>query len=103
MGIWAASRLACGSEGLGAGRPWRVDRVGKGRAQGHRGDLPSFPGRERSAVDEMAREGMRVLGVAMASVPVDTARPDTARGFPFEYLGLVGIADPLRPAVPEAV
>ena len=58
---------------------------------------------ERSAADEMAREGMRVLGVAKASAPVNTARPDTPRGFPFEYLGLVGIADPLRPAVPEAV
>jgi len=59
--------------------------------------------RERSAADEMAREGMRVLGMAKASVPVDSARPDTPRGFQFEYLGLIGIADLLRPAVPEAV
>ncbi len=57
----------------------------------------------RAAVDEMAREGMRVLAVARASVPADFARPETPRGFPFEFLGLVGIADPLRPTVPAAV
>ena len=59
--------------------------------------------RQRRAVDEMAGEGMRVLGVAMASVPVDAPRPDTPRDLPFEWLGLVGIADPVRPAVAEAV
>jgi Ca2+-transporting ATPase len=60
-------------------------------------------GRLRDAVDKMAREGMRILGVARASVPAGIARPDTPRSFPFEFLGLVGIADPLRPTVPAAV
>jgi P-type Ca2+ transporter type 2C len=59
--------------------------------------------RLRVTVDEMAREGMRVLGVARASVPANIARPETPRGFPFAFLGLVGIADPLRPTVPAAV
>jgi Ca2+-transporting ATPase len=59
--------------------------------------------RLRGVVDEMAREGMRVLGVARASVPAGFARPDSPRGFPFKFLGLVGIADPLRPTVPAAV
>src|SRR5262249_36838289 len=30
-------------------------------------------------------------------------RPETPRDFPFGFLGLVGLADPLRPTVPEAV
>ena len=55
------------------------------------------------AVDEMAQEGMRVLAVARASVPAGITRPETPRDFPFGFLGLVGLADPLRPTVPEAV
>ena len=57
----------------------------------------------RPAVDEMAQEGMRVLAVARASVPAAIARPETPRDFSFEFLGLVGLADPLRPTVPAAV
>jgi P-type Ca2+ transporter type 2C len=57
----------------------------------------------RGAVDEMAHEGMRVLGVARASAPANVARPETPRGFPLAFLGLVGIADPLRSTVPAAV
>ena len=57
----------------------------------------------RGAVDEMAQEGMRVLAVARASIPAGFARPETPHGFPFAFLGLVGIADPLRPTVPAAV
>src|SRR5439155_6719289 len=48
--------------------------------------------RLRRAMDEMAQEGMRLLGVARASVPADFARPQTPRDFPFEFLDLVGIA-----------
>ena len=54
-------------------------------------------------VDDMARAGMRILGVAGASLPADSARPGTPRDMPFEFLGLVGLADPLRPSVPAAV
>jgi Ca2+-transporting ATPase len=57
----------------------------------------------RRAVDEMAQEGMRVLAVARASVPALIARPETPRDFPFELLGVVGLADPLRATVPAAV
>ena len=70
-------------------------------------ELCNIPEREhirlRDAVDEMAREGMRVLGIARALVPACSARPDNPRSLPFEFLGLVGIADPLRPTVPAAV
>ena len=55
------------------------------------------------AVDEMAREGMRVLGVARAMLPAGAVRPETPLGLPFRFLGLVGLADPLRPTVPAAV
>ena len=54
-------------------------------------------------VDELARGGMRVLGVARAELPTDLAQPETPRGLPFRFLGLVGLADPLRPTVPAAV
>jgi Ca2+-transporting ATPase len=55
------------------------------------------------AVDEMGRRGIRVLAVAKARLPANYLRPGTPRGFPFEFLGLVGLADPLRPSVPAAV
>jgi Ca2+-transporting ATPase len=55
------------------------------------------------AVDEMGRRGIRVLAVAKARLPANYFRPETPRGFPFEFLGLVGLADPLRSSVPAAV
>jgi Ca2+-transporting ATPase len=70
-------------------------------------DLCRLPERDRAgfrrAVDDMARQGMRLLAVAHASVPADCARPETPRDIPFDLLGLVGIADPLRPTVPASV
>ena len=54
------------------------------------------------AVEEMAGEGMRVLGVAQARLP-DGPLPDTQAGFDLEFLGLVGFADPLRENVPAAI
>lgn len=53
---------------------------------------------------EMARAGLRVLGVAVASIGPEQALPETPRGLgPFAFLGLVGLADPLRPGVAAAV
>ena len=54
------------------------------------------------SVDAMAAEGLRVLGVARASVAAQTW-PASQHDFAFEYLGLVGLADPLRRSVPAAV
>ena len=56
----------------------------------------------RQTVDEMARSGLRVLGVARATWHGD-AWPQSQREFAFELLGLVGLADPLREGVPAAV
>jgi len=53
-------------------------------------------------VDAMAGDGLRVLGVARAAHPDDNW-PETQLGFRFNFLGLVGLADPLRDAVPAAV
>ena len=53
-------------------------------------------------LDDMARAGLRVLGVARASHRGDHW-PDSQREFSFEFLGLVGLADPLRESVTEAV
>ena len=50
----------------------------------------------------LAGQGMRVLAVARA-VHRAEAWPDTQSGFDFRLLGLVGLADPLRPGVREAV
>ena len=50
----------------------------------------------------MAAEGLRVLGVARADFAGATW-PDSQRDFAVTFLGLVGLADPLRPSVPDAV
>ena len=52
--------------------------------------------------DAMAAEGLRVLGVARAGAARPLQTKDQ-RGFAFEFLGLVGLADTLRPSVPAAV
>jgi len=54
------------------------------------------------SVDAMAAEGLRILGVARASF-AGQAWPNSQHDFEFEFLGLVGLADPLRPSVPDAV
>jgi Ca2+-transporting ATPase len=56
----------------------------------------------RSNVDSMAARGMRVLAVARAKYS-DSALPASQREFAFELLGLVGLADPLRANVPDAI
>ncbi|MCJ7443800.1 MAG: cation-translocating P-type ATPase [Methanotrichaceae archaeon] len=54
------------------------------------------------AVQTMAQEGMRVLGVATASFQ-EINLPDGQHDFEFEFLGLIGMEDPVRPGVPEAI
>jgi Ca2+-transporting ATPase len=53
-------------------------------------------------IDEMAGEGLRVLGVARAAF----AKEDLPLGqhdFTFEFLGLIGLDDPVRPGVADAI
>jgi Ca2+-transporting ATPase len=58
--------------------------------------------RLRAAADRLAAEGLRVLGVAKAT-STKHRLPDSPFGFDFRFIGLAGLADPLRPAVPDAV
>ena len=53
-------------------------------------------------VDRMAGEGMRVLAVAEAAFHGQDL-PASPKEFDFTFLGLVGLADPLRASVPEAI
>jgi Ca2+-transporting ATPase len=54
------------------------------------------------AADAMAEQGIRVLGVACADSEDDTPAL-SHRDYDFRLIGLVGLADPLRPGVPRAV
>jgi Ca2+-transporting ATPase len=51
----------------------------------------------------LAEQGLRVLGVARASYPVGDAWPDIQHDFDFEFVGLIGLEDPVRADVPAAV
>lgn len=53
-------------------------------------------------VAAMAQDGLRVLGVAKGLFGQQPL-PGEQHDFTFEFLGLVGLADPVRPTVPVAV
>jgi len=55
-----------------------------------------------AAVDELAARGLRVLGVARGCF-VGQEWPADEHGFDFEFIGLLGLADPVRAEVPAAV
>ena len=69
-------------------------------------------------IDEMAAEGLRVIGVAKSGLEMKPRAkmeaspgagsgqgvlPEEQHAFRFDFLGLVGLADPVRPGVPEAI
>jgi Ca2+-transporting ATPase len=53
-------------------------------------------------IGAMAGDGLRVLGVARARFSPSSLPPDQ-HDFQFEFIGLVGFADPIRPTVPSAI
>jgi Ca2+-transporting ATPase len=53
-------------------------------------------------VDKLAVQGMRVLGVAKAYYS-GSVWPDIQHDYEFEFLGLIGLADPIRPTVAPAI
>jgi Ca2+-transporting ATPase len=53
-------------------------------------------------VGALAHDGIRVLAVAKAAIHSDNY-PDSISELKFEYIGLIGFADPLRSNVPTAV
>ena len=70
-------------------------------------DLCHLPDAERTRVAEeaarLADRGLRVLGVAKARHRSASQWPDIQHDFDFEWVGLVGLADPLRAEVPAAI
>jgi P-type Ca2+ transporter type 2C len=83
-------------------------------------DLCHFPPQQQKVlaaqVSQMAAQGLRVLGVAKASLLVAPTPflpphpsihphhlPDQQHDFSFQFLGLVGLSDPVRPTVAAAI
>lgn len=56
----------------------------------------------KAQMEEMSRQGQRILGVAEAQY-FQTDLPMDQTGFSFQFMGLLGFEDPLRPQVPESV
>ncbi len=55
-----------------------------------------------AAIERMASAGLRVLGVAEATIET-TGLPENQHDFAFEFLGLIGLSDPVRPEVSASV
>lgn len=55
-----------------------------------------------AAVAEMASAGLRVLGVAKSIIGKEDL-PEIQHDFDFEFIGLIGLSDPIRETVPEAI
>ena len=70
-------------------------------------DLCHFDEPRRAAilgdVTRMADTGLRVLGVAHARFGREDGLPDLQHDFAFEWVGLVGLQDPIRATVPGAI
>jgi Ca2+-transporting ATPase len=75
---------------------------------------PELSARWLQAADGLAAQGLRVLAVAsgldgaplhphLAGATEPERPPETVHDFLFEPIGLVGLADPLRPEVPAAI
>ena len=55
-----------------------------------------------SVAHQMADKGFRIIAVAVAHFSGDNL-PETQHGFDFSLLGFLGLEDPIRPEVPNAV
>jgi len=65
--------------------------------------LPEQRERIMRQVARLADQGLRVLGVAKSRHRCEHDWPKAQHDFDFQWIGLVGLADPLRPEVPAAV
>lgn len=64
---------------------------------------PEETARLATRIDSLAREGLRVLGVARARFSLGGDLPGQQHDFRFEFIGLLGLSDPIRPTVPAAI
>ena len=65
--------------------------------------LPEEKNKEMTeAIEKMAVNGLRVLGVAKSFFK-NRELPDIQHDFQFEFIGLIGLSDPIRPAVKDAI
>jgi len=55
-----------------------------------------------TVVKQMAERGYRVIGVA-DSLHDGKTLPESQKDFEFNFLGLIGLEDPIRPEVPQAI
>ena len=55
----------------------------------------------KEATAQMAGHGLRVLGIAKATI--ERELPADQALIPFQFVGLIGLADPVRASVPEAI
>lgn len=63
---------------------------------------PATQQRIAAAADAMARQGLRVLGAAQAGFSGRNL-PSCEHDFDFAFVGLLGLADPLRADIPDAI
>jgi Ca2+-transporting ATPase len=88
---------------LGADEPMRVAAKGAPEAIARLCSLPPEALADLHVkVDALAARGMRVLAVAGARA-AGAELPTSPSSFDFQFLGLVGFADPLRESVPDAI
>ena len=63
---------------------------------------PEYATKIANEVENMARQGLRVLGVAQVKFSAADL-PGHQHDFDFEFCGLIGLEDPLRAEVPHAI
>lgn len=56
----------------------------------------------REVIEELSEEGLRLLGVAKASFHLKDL-PGDQHDFPFQFLGLLALDDPVRPSVADSI
>jgi len=66
----------------------------------HMGDAAR--GKEEIKVLAMATKGLRVIAVAKGDIPLDSL-PTDRHDIEYQFMGLVGLADPVRPGVKKAI
>lgn len=87
------------------GRPDRFAIAAKGAPEAVAGLChlnPFARAQMLAAADQMAGQGLRVLGIAAAET-ANPERPQSQSEYGFELVGLLGLADPLRASVPAAI